>query len=387
MNGEDALLDLIDLTYEAVLDADLWPLVLTKLADVMGASQIAMATLDRRAQTFGSIAPRTDPDRIASYQEYWAFHNPLWTQTTTLPVGEIFTLDKLMARGDFAKTPIFNEWWRPAEYGLAMLGANLVVEKDVSALICAVDAPQRDGLGDQQARIFKSALRHIDRAVRIQRRLWMLDLDRDSAVDQFETLPEAIFLVDAGARIQFANGVAKELLDGGGEFVLQGGCLGLRGGAGTLHGLIASCAPRSGLLSGSGFLAGPGGEFAITRGPRKPALRVLVAPLRSKGRIPDVPWLGLRAPVAIVTVTDPESDRRRLELQLRETFGLTPAESGLATEIVKGDGRKAAAQRRGIAVSTARAQLSSIFDKTGTHRQAELVRLLHDVAARTEPRG
>jgi DNA-binding CsgD family transcriptional regulator len=90
--------------------------------------------------------------------------------------------------------------------------------------------------------------------------------------------------------------------------------------------------------------------------------------------------LGLRVPVAIVTIADPEISRRWLAQDLHERFGLTAAEAGLAAEIVKGDGREAAAKRRGISVSTARAQLSSIFEKTGTHRQAELVHLLLELA-------
>ena len=103
-----------------------------------------------------------------------------------------------------------------------------------------------------------------------------------------------------------------------------------------------------------------------------------MTPLRSATRLADVPWIGVGAPVAMVTVRDPEFDRRRLEINLRGKFGLTVAESGLATELLKGDGRKSAARRRGIADNTARTQLSSIFDKTGTHRQAELIRLLLD---------
>ena len=37
-------------------------------------------------------------------------------------------------------------------------------------------------------------------------------------------------------------------------------------------------------------------------------------------------------------------------------------------------------QGRGISDATAKTQLASIFDKTGTHRQAELIRLLLDAA-------
>lgn len=43
-----------------------------------------------------------------------------------------------------------------------------------------------------------------------------------------------------------------------------------------------------------------------------------------------------------------EFDRRRLEINLRRRFGLTAAETGLAAEILNGNGRKAAARRHGI---------------------------------------
>jgi len=97
-------------------------------------------------------------------------------------------------------------------------------------------------------------------------------------------------------------------------------------------------------------------------------------------RLAEVPWIGVGTPVAIVTVSDPDLDRRRQEKNLRSRFSLTSAESRLAVEILKGDGRAAAARRRGISDATAKTQLASIFDKTGTHRQAELIRLLLDAA-------
>ena len=44
------LIALIDLIYEAALDNVLWPGMLIKLADVMGAAQVAMPSMDLACQ-------------------------------------------------------------------------------------------------------------------------------------------------------------------------------------------------------------------------------------------------------------------------------------------------------------------------------------------------
>jgi DNA-binding CsgD family transcriptional regulator len=64
------------------------------------------------------------------------------------------------------------------------------------------------------------------------------------------------------------------------------------------------------------------------------------------------------------------------EGSLRSRFMLTPAEVQVALGLAEGKTLAAIAKMRGVAVSTARGQLKSIFVKTGTHRQAELVALL-----------
>ena len=82
--------------YEASFDNTLWPMALTRLADSTGTAQVGLCAMDRRAHTYDSLASRTDPVMTASYKNYWAFHNPLWTLSTTLPAGEIYLLDSLI---------------------------------------------------------------------------------------------------------------------------------------------------------------------------------------------------------------------------------------------------------------------------------------------------
>ena len=379
--GPEQLIVLIDLIYEAALDGGLWPGVLIKLADAMGAAHVSITSRDRSADTFAAITPRTDPDFVASYRDYWAFHNPLIPATALRPVGEIYSLDSLMPREDFSATPVCNEWWLPAGRGLAAFGANLLVENQFSALISVANAPDKDGPTVAQTRVFEATLRHIIRAVHISRRFWALDLGPATAPEHLENLPQAIFLAGASASVVFANAAAKAMLDAGDGMLLRDGRLATADGSDALAKLIASCARTSPALGG------PGGQLTVPRGHRRPPLQATVTPLRSKARLADVPWIGVGACVAVVTVNDPELDRRWREVNLRSRFGLTVAEAGLAAEILNGHGRKAAARRRGIADATAKTQLSSIFEKTGTHRQAELVRLLLDATQAKEVDG
>ena len=58
---------------------------------------------------------------------------------------------------------------------------------------------------------------------------------------------------------------------------------------------------------------------------------------------------------------------------LQRHFSLTPAEARLALHLVAGETLRSAAVKLSISYETARTCLKSIFNKTGTCRQAELV--------------
>src|SRR5437764_388025 len=64
---------------------------------------------------------------------------------------------------------------------------------------------------------------------------------------------------------------------------------------------------------------------------------------------------------------------------LAKTFRLTPAEAKLACVIARGASPEIAAGELKISRETARNQLKSVFAKTDTHRQSELVALILQV--------
>lgn len=71
-------------------------------------------------------------------------------------------------------------------------------------------------------------------------------------------------------------------------------------------------------------------------------------------------------------------DGRRIATarQLMDFFGLSAAEARLARAICHGDSVEEYARDQGLRLPTVRTQLSAVFNKTGTERQASLVRLI-----------
>jgi DNA-binding CsgD family transcriptional regulator len=78
----------------------------------------------------------------------------------------------------------------------------------------------------------------------------------------------------------------------------------------------------------------------------------------------------------MVFATDPEDVVVLDEEVLRALFDLTPAEAKLTRLIGQGATLTEAGLRLNLRSETVRSRLKTIFEKTGAHRQAELVRLV-----------
>ncbi len=82
----------------------------------------------------------------------------------------------------------------------------------------------------------------------------------------------------------------------------------------------------------------------------------------------------------VLVIIDLEERQRPKGTTLQELFALTNAEAKLALQLAKGGTLEACAEENGTSVNTARVQLRSIFAKTGTARQSDLVAFLNRVA-------
>jgi DNA-binding CsgD family transcriptional regulator len=366
--GEDNVLDLVGAIYDAALNARLWPDTLNRIGDAVGGPQVVFGVFDPANGLVNMHAPRTDPDIMDSLVD-WAPANPSLPCIASYPPGEVFNGAEVISPDEFTGTAFYQEWWRPAGFSTEPLVTNLFADGAASGHFASHGLLNQTRL-DSQKRLFAVLAQHLVRAVALHRRLHRLTIANESTLTDLDGLKQGFLLVDAQARLLFVNRVARALLDARAGLRLEAGALSASNAdeAGTLRGLIASCVVE--------VSAGAGGDIVLRRGPGRLPLDVLVTPIQPETAVASIPWTFPQRAVAIVLVSDPETEMQARVESLRDRFGFTPAEATFALEIIKGDGRQATADRLGITVGTARSHLSKIFDKTGVRHQAELVRLL-----------
>ncbi len=81
------------------------------------------------------------------------------------------------------------------------------------------------------------------------------------------------------------------------------------------------------------------------------------------------------ASLALVVIARPQPDAASIERRVRGLYGLTEAEARVMAALTLGGTVEEIAIAHGVRTSTVRAQVRSIFEKTGVHRQTDLVRL------------
>jgi DNA-binding CsgD family transcriptional regulator len=181
--------------------------------------------------------------------------------------------------------------------------------------------------------------------------------------DALRGLDLGMALVDEGAQIMALNEEARALLRGGDGLLVRESRLTaiIAAEARRLEALIVA-ATRS-----TEDAAAPlgGGTMRISRLPPKGGLCLLVSPLRSPA-----------APRAIILLQEGPPRPLVDASPLARRFDLTRTEARVAVQLAHGSDLRGAAMALGVGINTVRSHLQRIFEKTGTRRQVDLVRLI-----------
>ena len=367
MNLDKTLLPLIGGIYDAALNPDNWNAILPRIGAFVGGSSGGLFAHDstrRSGNVFYDFG--TDPDFRKVYLEKYMTMDPMFGTYFVLDVGEVFSTSTVMSHAEFLESRFYKECIRPQGWI-----DNIVVYLDRTPeghAGFAVFRHEREGLADEPARErLRLLVPHLRRAVLIGKLIEFKTAQAATFADALDGLSAAMLFVDASGRITHANAAGRAMIADGD--VLRA----------SLGRLVASDPDVNRALRDI-FLAADTGDAAIgVKGVAVPLASrdgeryvAHVLPLSSGARrSAGVNYAAAAAlfvqKAALATRSPPEA--------IAKTYRLTAMEVRVLLAIVEVGGVPEVAGTLGIGESTVKTHLKRLYEKTGVHRQADLVKL------------
>jgi DNA-binding CsgD family transcriptional regulator/PAS domain-containing protein len=388
---QQATADVVSGIYEAALEPAKWPEALGRMARELGAQSAAAFVVDVNIAEVGFIAVSgIDPRALDDYVAHYAQVDPWNEYLGKRPSGEAIVSQTVMDDHSFEHTEFYDDFLRRYDIFHAMGG--FVMRSGSLAFLCGVQrSRERGAFTAAELQRMSELFPHLERAVRMHRRLVQAGGLKDGMRAALDRMPLAAVFVDRFGRPVWLNRPAEELVRDADGLRLRDGRIEATAGNGVqveLRRLIqgatavtgssgAPAARRSKPDAGDGQVPSvdAGGLVQLPRPwPQRP-LTVMVTPLGASGRLADGALdLDLGRPTTLLLINDPERAVQLPTEHLARTFGLTGAEAKLAAALATGTSLADYANAARITIGTARWYLKQALAKTGAHRQSELVR-------------
>ena len=340
---------LIGEIYDASLDPAMWTGVLAKIAAFAGAQAGALAVIDSKNPVveahhqFG-----VDPDEMQTYSKTYRHMDPL-AGVPFFGVGEIVSLPDLVPDDEYRQGRFYQEWARPQGWGDV---ASAVLEKSPTSCSFLGIVWDKFGTIDREMRRrLAGIVPHVRRAILIAKAIDFRRAETAALAETLDGLSAGMFLVDCRAQIVHANVAGRALL-GAGDFLRS-----IRG-----H-LVAGDALVNQTLREVFAIAAQDGEHYVAH----------VLPLTSGAR----QGAGIDyAAIAAVFVRKASLETPSRPEVIGRAFKLTPMELRVLIAVVEVGGVPEVANALGVAETTIKTHVGRLFEKTGTGRQADLVKVV-----------
>lgn len=369
--------DLVGDLYAAALEPDRWTAALDGIGDALGGAALVFGYF-RFNDLICVATNRLDPGHDALLRAQYARPdtNPLLAAMPSLQVLKPKPRQLIMSDDAYLASGLYNEIFRPQ--GLIHVATACLAREPDGFMSAGLLRRDNGDFTDEHNRLYTALLPHVRRALELTVRARELAAPREYLEAASAAAGDALLILSADRKVLWANPLGLSLLEVGDGLTTRGGRLSCSqpNVAARLANLIEEAASRRGAQ---------GGSMRIPRPKDLTSWAAVVTPA------PSLPQLRLRgAYAALLRLVDLHGHAAVPAQRLVELFALSRAEANLAAELLKGISLEAAAQRRGVTIATIRTQLRSIFSKTDTTRQSELVALLSrvaDAAQTTRPRA
>jgi DNA-binding CsgD family transcriptional regulator len=278
----------------------------------------------------------------------------------------------VMPYDEFLQTRFYREWVQPQ--GMVD-SVNAVLDRSATSAACfVVFRHERDGIVDDNARRrMRLIVPHVRRAALVGGLIDAGKVEAATFSAILDGLGSGMFLVDADAGMVHANVAGHAMLEAGGPFRV-------------VDGRLVAADPRTDETLRTMFATAAEGDAAV--GVKGIAVQLMartgerhvahVLPLTSGERR----RAGMDyAAVAAVFVREATLDVPSVPQVIARSYRLTPTELRVLLAVVEVGGVSEVAARLGIAKTTVKMHLRRLFEKTGTGRQADLVKLVAGFAS------
>ena len=354
----------IQLIYAAAGGAAPWSDALLAIEDLTGSAAAVINLVPKSPEVppknmVGSIAP----ENVAEYERDYMAMCPRIAAGVAMPEAPYLCDYMILSEAEMDRDPVY-DWYKSHE--LRYFVGSSLAETPQYKIMWSLQRSATQGHAQRPEIDLVELLNpHLSRALTLADQLGTLSSFARFSSAMFEASPNGLFALDANRTILFANSRAE-------DYVMAAD--GLSSIEGRLSALLA---PEQAVLdklihNAANVDSAPGGGWArVSRKNGGPPYAIFVAPLR----IQDEELLAQSARVLVI-VHDTGEHRQADANMLAAVYGLTDAESLLASALSAGHSIESAAAKLGVQTTTARSQLKSVFRKTGVNRQQDLVRLI-----------
>jgi len=363
---------LIASIYDAAMDTDAWPFFLNVLAERMHSDAALFRVSDVNSdQALQGFSHGHDEGYLAAYKEHYISIDPYRPVLKRAAAGKFYPGQVGVSYEDLVKTEIYNDFLikNKCHYtmgGYAMRDQNLAYQVAVHRSKHVGDFSQDEII------FFNSLIPHLQRAFKINQQMMKLETHKDVVEQSLNQLSSGIFFLDEQGFVIHLNKKAEEILAHQEHIRLVEGKL--KGCSSRENGLLQQMLSNAIVPQVKDGIPDSGAMCLHGISDDIQPLPVYVMPLSIKN--PERLHFLRKQAFAVLFVGTSSYSCHPKEDVLRMLYGLTDAEARLAAGLAMGHSLNEICDFYRISIHTARSQIKTIFDKTGTSRQAELVTLI-----------
>lgn len=364
---EEGFSQAIEAIYAAAVDQDQWTEAMDLIAQEVGGRGTLLGINAGRVPQFFSVTGY-EQAAIDSFTDEYAAKSYVWGLLPGAVSGDLIHDRHVMSADRRRRDAFANEWATPNDTADCVV-LPLIKRSDLSAVAVVARSVRSGAFDTPELAFLRRLVPHLRRAIEVNSRLGHSAHQVDLALDTVDRFQDALVLVTADGVVTHCNRAAEALLrdKGSGVSIVRSRITCRRTDAAAVLRRLIGAAADVGRNEPS-----RGGTVSIEREGSPWPLTIYCLPLSRSQR-----WTLEKQPAVLLLLADTARGFDISPSTLSRLFHLTGAEARLALRLAQGDRLTEVAASLGVARSTVASQLHTIFQKTHTRRQSELVRLLH----------